>query len=112
MARALDLLVLTVSVLNPNRAASLLTGLAEPLRLAALPRCLRLEEMGRAGRHAALARACGHREASGAARAEDIPGPLGAEVRRMLAMEAAGSGCSGPVERWARRLARELQGGS
>lgn|GEM_PF-3429835 len=107
-SRALELLVLTVTVLDPDRAASLLGGLAESLRPAALRRCARLERMGRSGRHAALARVCAHRLASGAGRVEHIPGLLGAEVRKRLAPGDAGPQGSGPLERWARRLAAEL----
>ena len=111
VAAALEPLVLTVAVLDGGRAASLLAGLAEPLRPEALRQLARLERMGRAERHAALASAFA-RSGSGDARAADIPGPLGAEVRKRLAPGGAPTGApiSGAMERWARRLALELGG--
>lgn len=109
VAAALEPLVLTVSVLDDVRAASLLAGLAEPLRTEALRLLARLEGMGRAGRHAALASAFARSGARGSG-AVGIPGPLGAEVHGRL---APGDGPRGPpasalLERWARRLALEV----
>lgn len=109
VAAALEPLVLTVSVLHGGRAASLLAGLAAPLRPEALRRLACLERMGRAERHAALASAFA-RSDPGAARAAAIPGPLGAEVQKRLAQRGAPTGAPipGAMERWARRLALEL----
>ncbi|MGZ3444952.1 MAG: hypothetical protein ACXWLG_05105 [Myxococcaceae bacterium] len=107
--RALEGLVLAVSVLDAGRAAMLLRCLADPLRPAALGLLARLEGMGRAGRHAALVRVFGQ-TGVGTLGAASIPGALGAEVRRQLGPGGDPMGASGPraMERWARRLALEL----
>ncbi len=107
--RALEGLVLAVSVLDAGRAAMLLRCLADPLRPAALGLLARLEGMDRAGRHAALVRVFGQ-TGSGTMGAASIPGALGAEVQKQLGPGAGPMGASGPraMERWARRLALEL----
>jgi hypothetical protein len=106
---ALEPLVLVVSVLDGGRAAALLACLADPLRPAALGLLARFERMGRAERHAALARVFGQR-GSGAVNAAGIPGALGAQVRALLAPGGGPATAPGPgaMERWARRLALEL----
>ncbi len=87
-AGALEELVRTVSALDGERAAALLSGLAEALRPAALGLLGCIERTSRADRHAALA--------STFAPGHPIPGLFGAEVH-------------GPLERWARRVALELE---
>jgi len=86
-AGALEELVRTVSALDGERAAALLSGLAEALRPAALGLLGRIERTSRADRHAALASTFAPRH--------PIP-RLGAEV-------------DGRLERWARRVALELE---
>jgi hypothetical protein len=109
VAAALEPLVLTVSVLDGARGASLLAGLAEPLRPEALRQLARLEGMGRAERHAALARTFS-RPGARRSRAVGIPGPLGVEVLRRLAPGEAATRMqvSGTLGAWARRLALEV----
>ncbi len=107
--RALERIVLAVSVLDTGRAAMLLGCLADPLRPAALGLLAPLERMGRAGRHAALVRVFGQK-GSGTMVAADVPGALGAEVQKQLGAGGGPIGASGPraMERWARRLVLEL----
>ena len=108
-AGALEPLVLVVSVLDGGREAALLACLADPLRPAALGLLPRLERMGRAGRHAALASVFRER-GSGIVRVPSIPGALGAELRNRLTPGGVPTGPpgAGAMERWARRLALEL----
>ncbi|HVP62834.1 MAG TPA: hypothetical protein VMT11_19925 [Myxococcaceae bacterium] len=109
--RGLDLepLVQVVVALAGERAAGLLAGLADPLRRRALGLQRALGSRGRAERHAALALAFAPGPLAPAA-AEDIPGALGARVRAACAPSTprAGAREREPLERWARRLAREL----
>ncbi len=111
VAATLEPLVLTVSVLDGARAASLLAGLAEALRPEALRQLARLEGMGRAERHAALARTFA-RPGARRSGAVGIPGPLGAEAHRRVGSGDGPMGppLSGPLERWGRRLALEVDG--
>jgi len=102
----LEALVHLVLALGGERAGALLSGLADPLRRRALALRRSAERRSRAERHAILAVAFASREAgSGAAR--DIPGALGDRVRAVLARADVPPG-AGALERWARRLAREL----
>jgi hypothetical protein len=104
--KALEDLVRTVSALAGARARAMLSGLGEPLRARALRLLTRLERSTRSDRHGRLTDAFTPRAAPGRA-AEGIPGQLGVEVRRSLALRSPGPG-SGPWARWARRLLREI----
>ena len=105
-ARALEDLVRTVSALDGPRARGLLSGLGEPLRGRALRLLARLERSRRSDRHGRLADAFTPQTTGGRV-AEGIPGQLGIEVRRGLALPVPGPG-SGPLARWARRLMLEI----
>ena len=108
IAAALEPLVLTVAVLDADRAASLLAGLAEPLRAEALRQLARLEGMGRAERHAALAiafaRSSSEPRGRPASRARSAPRSRDGSPRE----GPDGGARPGAMERWARRLALEL----
>jgi hypothetical protein len=103
--RALEELVWTVAALDGTRTEELLSGLDERLRSRALGLLRRLECSSRSDRHGRLADAFTLQAAPGRT-AEGIPGPLGIEVRRGLALPLPGS--SGPLARWARRLMLEI----
>lgn len=104
----LEPLVLTVAALGGERAGTLLSGLAEPLRRRALVLLERIERADRAERHAALGTAFAPGRPPCSA-AEGIPGALGARVRGLLAPGEAPPGppIAGALERWGRRLALE-----
>ena len=108
-ARALEELVWTVAVLDGQRASTLLSGLCETVRPAALALLQRLERCSRAERHARLASAFAPRPALLAA-AEGIPGRLGAEVRAALTRNPSPEPAQddSPTARWARRVVLEL----
>jgi hypothetical protein len=109
--RALEELVRTVAVLDGPRAGSLLSGLGETVRPAALGLLRRLERCSRGERHARLASAFAPRPSLLAA-AEGIPGRVGAELRESLARGGSPdpAGDETPTARWARRLLLELAG--
>ena len=109
-ARALEELVRTVVALDGPRAALLLSGLCEAVRPAALSLLRRLEQGGRAERHARLASAFAPRPALLAATGE-IPGRLGNEVREALARRAAPEPArdASLLAQWARRVLLELR---
>jgi hypothetical protein len=111
--RALEDLVRTVAVLDGLRARSLLSGLGEDARPAALRLLRRLERCSRAERHARLASAFARRPSLVSA-AEGIPGRLGAEVRAVLARGTSVDPVAddAPITRWARRLLLELVRGA
>lgn len=104
--RALEDLVRTVSALDAGRARALLSGLGEPLRTRALRLLTRLERSRRSDRHGGLADAFTLEAAPGRI-ADGIPGRLGMEVRRGLALPLPGPG-SDLLARWARRLMLEI----
>jgi hypothetical protein len=103
--KALEDLVRTVSALDGARARALLAGLGEPPHARALRLLTRLERSSRSDRHGLLTDAFASRAVGSAT--EGIPGQLGVEVRRSLALRSSGPG-SGPLARWARRLLREI----
>jgi hypothetical protein len=103
---AIEDLVRTVLALDGARARALLAGLGEPMRATALRLLTRLERSSRADRHGRLAETFVSRAPPGGA-AESVPGQLGVEVRRGLALGSAGRG-SGPLASWARRLLLEM----
>ena len=104
----LESLVRVVVVLGGERASALLSGLADPLRGPALRLLRSVERSSRAERQAALAVAfAGGRPEARALAA--VPGRLGACLRSQVDRAA----CPEPalpvnLDRWARRLAREL----
>ena len=102
----LEALVHLVLALGGERAGALLSGLADPLRQRALALRRSAERRSRAERHAVLAVAFASR-AVGPGAARDVPGALGDRVRAVLARADVPPG-AGALERWARRLAREL----
>lgn len=106
---ALEPLVLTVAALDGERAPTLLAGLGEPHRAAALRLLARLQRRSRAERHAALALAFAPRP-SRATAAAGVTGVLGERVRALVAGDGAAEVAElpQPLERWARRLAQEL----
>jgi hypothetical protein len=106
--REIESLVLTVCALDPERAALLLEGLADPPRTVLLATLGLWRETSRAQRHAALESAFGAR-ADASVAALEIPGVLGERVRTLLAPAGPPTGASrgGAIERWARRLALE-----
>ena len=106
--RALEELVWTVAALGGTRAEELLAGLDARLRSRALGLLRQLERSSRSDRHGCLAHAFTP-QAAGERVAEGIPGQLGIEVRRGLALFVPGPG-SGPLARWARRLMLEIGG--
>jgi len=107
--RWLEPLVLTVSCLDGAAARGLLAGLEERRRQPALALLARIERRGGAERRATLAGALSvsrpRREATAA-----IPGLLGARVRALVGGED-GPPLPERLERWARRLVRELADG-
>ena len=104
--RALEELVWTVAALDGTRTEELLSGLDERLRSRALGLLRRLERSDRSDRHGRLAHAFMPQAVPGRI-AEGIPGRLGIEVRRGLALPLPGPG-AGPLAGWARRLMLEI----
>lgn len=107
-SRALEELVWTVATLDGPRAATLLSGLADPLQPTALGILERAARRTRGERHARLARVFAPRPMP-LATSEEIPGLLGTEVRNQLSSRdgAATSSASERMTRWARRLLAE-----
>jgi hypothetical protein len=103
--------VLTVALLDGPRAATLLSGVCEGIRPAALEALRGLEQCSRAERHARLASALAWRPVPLVATA-GIPGRLGAEVREALAGDPSSEAgrTDSATACWARRLLLELAG--
>jgi hypothetical protein len=106
-----ELLVLVLVALHGPRARALLAGLAPPSHRQVRAGLARTERLSRAERHAALSVAFSPAPPPPGTGA-DVPGVLGERVRAALGLSLEpGPGPSAPLERWARRLARELADG-